>query len=216
MRGTGSHYSGCLLTSPGPVLCILFEQVLITPAGNSSKNRTQQWLALHRFLRSSQRGVSGRLCTCPLPAPFSKMAQPQSLGGQGSCLSVTILSHTQHRPGDYGSFLPPFTQKFEWPWHCMSFSDPDLSWGRVGMGVDITPKKLGYELPSLSSSTSPARQCRLVEGSKANLYQDMTESQRNPFSTLSTSFCLGIIENLLVTPAAECSIMLWPDTHQML
>lgn len=134
MRGTGSHYSGCLLTSPGPVLCILFEQVLITPAGNSSKNRTQQWLALHRFLRSSQRGVSGRLCTCPLPAPFSKMAQPQSLGGQGSCLSVTILSHTQHRPGDYGSFLPPFTQKFEWPWHCMNFSDPDLSWGRVGKG----------------------------------------------------------------------------------
>lgn len=65
--------------------------------------------------------------------------------------------------------------------------------------MDTTPKKLGYKLPSLSSSTSPARQCRLAEGSKANLHQDMAESWGNPFSTLSTSFCLGIIENLLVT-----------------
>lgn len=37
VRGAGSHYS---LTCPGPVLCILYEQVLITQAGNSSKNRT--------------------------------------------------------------------------------------------------------------------------------------------------------------------------------
>lgn len=148
------------------------------------------------------------------------MAQPQSFSERGSCLSVAILRHTKQRPGDCGSSRPPFTEKASDPGHSghchhMSVSAPDWVVGEGGEEAWTPHQRIGHRLPSPSSSTSLARQRRLVDVSKATLSQDMAEALGETSSHLSLSFSVWELKKtFLGPPDAECSEHCGPDTHQ--